>query len=275
MDPCGSNVLSNGEQSERMKSKASANVPTASERSLLRGRLHYDKDEVRRWTVDDVLDHVGVGRFHALLFALCGVLFMSDAVEVMLLGFLQKELQREWSLSPVQAAYVSASVFAGELAGALAGGVLADISGRRRVCVASSLVVAGAGYASSAASSLPSICFLRFCVGAGVGTFTVPFDLLAEFTPAALRGRMLVGVMLFWGFGQLMACSLAWWLLPLPGYGWRALLVACAVPATIASVAACAWLPESPRHLAVRGRCDEAAAVLRRRFLQLLRKNKK
>ena len=159
------NELSNNKSSTRLPS----NVPTASERSLLRGRLHYRKDELRQWTVEDVLDHVGVGRFHALLFVLCGALFMSDAAEVMLLGFLQKELRHEWSLSPVQAAYISASVFAGELAGACVGGILADTCGRRTVCVASSLVVAGAGYASSAATCLPAICILRFCVGAGVG----------------------------------------------------------------------------------------------------------
>ena len=57
-----------------------------SERSLLRGRLYFKAGEARKWTVDDALEYVGIGPFHVLLCLMCGCVFMSDAVEVMVLG---------------------------------------------------------------------------------------------------------------------------------------------------------------------------------------------
>ena len=83
----------------------------------LHGQLHFKPGEKRSWSVDDAIEHIGVGRFHHLLTCLVGVAFASDAVEVGLLSYLQVELQRDWHLSAAAAASITSAVFAGQFIG--------------------------------------------------------------------------------------------------------------------------------------------------------------
>ena len=82
-----------------------------------------------------------------------------------------------------------------------------------------------------------------------------------EYLPPENRGRRLVYLESFWAFGTLVAAGLAW--VVIPTLGWRWLFVCSAVPAFLLI-----WVrrgvPESPRYLFVRGKTDEARAVLER-----------
>ena len=56
------------------------------------------------WSVDEALQRVQWGLFSWRLMFLCGFCYMSDAVEIMLLGFLQVVLTAEWALTPFEGA---------------------------------------------------------------------------------------------------------------------------------------------------------------------------
>jgi len=70
-------------------------------------------------SIDDAVDAIQFGKFQKVMVIAVGLCFMSDAMEVVLLGFLSATLKFEWDLSSTQAAAISASVFLGEVAGSI------------------------------------------------------------------------------------------------------------------------------------------------------------
>lgn len=77
-------------------------------------------------SVDEIMEHIGVGKFQYLVFVICGISFMADAVEVSLLSFLAECLEVEWGLSDVQKSSLTSVVFIGQLFGSYFWGPFAD-----------------------------------------------------------------------------------------------------------------------------------------------------
>ena len=62
------------------------------------------------YTVTEAIEAQGFGRFHWWMLALCGVCWMADAAELMLLSFLGPVLERDpaWHLAPHEVAVIAA-----------------------------------------------------------------------------------------------------------------------------------------------------------------------
>ena len=67
--------------------------------------------EKQQFTVGQILDHIGFGRFQVLISFLLGVFLISDAMEIMLLSFLGVSLDCEWGISDVEQASITTVVF--------------------------------------------------------------------------------------------------------------------------------------------------------------------
>eukprot|EP00605_Chrysophyceae_sp_TOSAG23-4_P001840 GSChrysophyteH1.ASY1.ANO1.2032.1 assembled CDS len=207
-------------------------------------------------TLDHVIEGLRIGKFHFQLLTLCGLSFMSDAMEVTLLAFLSICAGVEWNLADSQIASITSAVFAGQIIGGLFWGPFADIYGRRK---------------SLASGFSPNYTFLlamRMIVGFGVGGLTVPFDLLAEFIPARVRGEYCLKMSYFWTLGSIFVAGMAW--LILTHMGWRALTISSCIPVMFTLIISFFFLPESPRWLLEQGRVNEAEDVLQ----QAMRINK-
>ena len=213
--------------------------------------------------VGDLIDRIGMGRFQRRLLVACGASWAADAMEVLLIGFALPSLMSDWNLARPQAGLLVSALFLGMLAGAWFWGTFSDFTGRRLSFLATIGVDSIFGLASAFSPDFNVLIILRFLTGFGVGgSLPVDYAVFSEFMPTAKRGRWLVYLESFWALGTILAACLAWLVVPLfPKIGWRYMLAASALPGLLVF-----WLrrtvPESPRHLMLKGREAEARAVL-------------
>eukprot|EP00043_Microstomoeca_roanoka_P019501 m.220178 g.220178 ORF g.220178 m.220178 type:complete len:570 (-) comp17006_c2_seq15:199-1908(-) len=210
-------------------------------------------------TLTEAFEKVGYGWQQLRVLIICGLCFCTDSIEVGLLSFLQVEAKDTFHLSDVAESTLSSVVFAGQLVGALFWGPFADKYGRKRGAFFPALLVTTAGLASAFSVDFYMLVSLRFLVGVGIGGMGVPFDLLAEFMPAHLRGKALISIEFFWTFGTMFVNGLAW--IMLDSLGWRYLIGLCSIPVALAMFSF-PFMPESPQWLLSVGRREEAAQVM-------------
>lgn len=215
-------------------------------------------------TVDDAIERIGLGRFQWRLFGVNGLVWASDAMEIIAIGFVIPSILATFALAPIDAGWVGSLFFAGMMVGAWGFGILADRIGRRRVFLVTIALNAVFALASAFAPSFGLLLAFRFLTGLAVGgTLPVDYAIMAEYLPVRQRGRFLVYLESFWAVGTVVIAVLAWAIVPSAGdQAWRWIFAANAVPG-ILGLFVRLWVPESPRYLLLRGRVDEAREVLR------------
>jgi MFS family permease len=211
--------------------------------------------------LDEAIEKCKIGRFHNILFVICGLNFMMDAIEINLQPFLVNCVGFEWKLSAGEMASIGSAVYGGCFIGCFVWGVIGDKFGRRFTYLAAAGLIALAGFASAATTSVTSLVLIRSVVGFGIGGAHVPFDLLAELTPRTEHATFLTSVEYFFTLGAVFVSFLAW--LFLQAFGWRTLVALTAVPISVAAIVSLFILPESPRWLLIKGRQKEAIQVLK------------
>lgn len=241
---------------------AESNPIHASSLESGKASLAANADQQAETEADLVIEAIGSSYWQYALTFVMAVLFAADSVEVSLLSFLYECVGAAFDLSTVRASSVVSIVFVGMIIGALGAGALADQVGRKAISLVSILMVSAFGVLSALAENFDAFVALRFFVGVFIGTFAVPFDLLAEMVPALTRGRALVWMQVGWALGAMYACAAAW--IALPASSWRSLTLACSVPPAVTFLALLYFLDESPRFLILNGRRGEAAAIFKR-----------
>jgi MFS family permease len=211
-------------------------------------------------SLEEAMELNPVGFFQYRLLLMCGLTFMTDALEVTLLSFLTTCAAAEWNLTTTEQATLTAIVFLGIVVGSMFWGWFADTYGRRPAYLYSCVLITAGGLLSAVAPSYTLLTILRAITGFGIGGASVPFDLLAEFMPASHRGPFLVLTELFWTFGSMFVAGMAW--MTLSTLGWRFLAFVCAVPVCAVSVLGYFCLPESPRWLLSKHREREANLII-------------
>eukprot|EP00879_Flechtneria_rotunda_P009853 GHRR01010305.1.p1 GENE.GHRR01010305.1~~GHRR01010305.1.p1 ORF type:complete len:541 (+),score=182.46 GHRR01010305.1:268-1890(+) len=214
------------------------------------------------WDLETALEHVGVGRFQWIALAMCGMANAADAVEILGMSLVLPAAGDDLDLTAAGKSALSSCIFVGMLLGGLLWGPLGDAMGRRLSLVIALAVNASFGMLSAAAQGVGSLVLLRLLAGVGVGgSVPVVFSFLAELLPSRSRGRFMVGLAAHWMVGSIYSAGLGWALIPTQG--WRAFLVLAALPAVVAAIGTLLLLPESPRHLLVHNRVEEAEQTLR------------
>ncbi|MBM3478850.1 MAG: sugar porter family MFS transporter [Alphaproteobacteria bacterium] len=169
-------------------------------------------------------------------------------------------LKDEWSLTPFWMGAVTGSAILGCPFGAFLGVFLSDRWGRNRSLILSAFLF----FISAVGSALPfgpiDFSFWRFVGGIGVGlASTVSPMYIAEISPARLRGMMVILNQLAIVVGLTLSVYVSY-VLSFGGH-WRWMFASEALPSVALGVALF-FVPLSPRWLAMRGRRDEALAVL-------------
>ncbi len=219
----------------------------------------------RSMTIDDAIEHIGVGRFQWRLLLVNGLTWAADAMEVLMIGFLIGPVAAAFNIARPQAAYIGSLTFAGMFLGAWIWGSIADRIGRRKVFLWTVVQTAIFGTLAAFSPNFTMLLVLRFLTGTAMGgTLPVDYAIMAEYLPAKERGRFLIYLESFWAVGTIAVAALAWAFIPqFPELGWRFLIGVSALLGILGF-----WIrrsvPESPRFLMLQGRTDEARAALER-----------
>jgi putative MFS transporter len=200
---------------------------------------------------------------HSRILGGSGVGWALDAMDVGLISFVIAQLAVVWKADAGQLGLVASAGFLGMAIGASVGGLVADRIGRRQVFALTLLVYGVATGVSALAMSVGALIALRFVVGLGLGAeLPVASTLVSEFSPARIRGRVIVILESSWAVGWTAAALIGYLVIPASDDGWRWALALGAVPAVWAIVVRLR-LPESVRFLEGKGRHAEAERVVR------------
>ena len=216
-------------------------------------------------SIDDILDMIPYGKFQLMLLFTCGFIYMSDSVQVNLLGYVSACAGADFGLTDTQVATVTAIIFIGEIFGSMIWGPLADICGRRQALLYALCILVASGWLSGGTPDFWTLIITQFMAGVGIGATPIPWSILTEFSRTEHRANTIISIGFFWTGGGVMVNSIAWALLDsMPtSYNWRVLIFVSSLPITIFSVVAFLTLPESPRWLISQGRYEEAEKVLK------------
>lgn len=235
---------------------------TAADQAVTAAAAHRLADEVAARM--DRLPMTGLHRRTAGTIAL-GTFF--DSYDSLIIAAALTAIVTSLHISYTQVGLLISSAYVGMTVGAPLFGWLAEIVGRKPVCV---WMIASFGALSLAASfawNFESLLIVRMIEGLALGgQIPVSAALYSEFLPAARRGRGF-----FWGYTVLFSTGIL--LAPLvglacfaifgPEVGWRALFLTGGLALPLALLMHYI-VPESPRWLAENGRGAEADAIVGR-----------
>jgi putative MFS transporter len=186
--------------------------------------------------------------------------FLFDSFDITIVAYALPKIRQDFGLSPQEVGLVGSAALAGMGLGSWCWGWIADRWGRRVVFAATVLTFSLFTGLAGLSMSLGMLVGARFLTGLGLGGM-VPIDqaLVAEYSPARIRGRVSAMLPLCWPMGYFCAAGAA--LLLVPQTGWRWLFAIGVLPAILVFVIR-RKVPESPRWLAARGREEDARASL-------------
>jgi putative MFS transporter len=214
-------------------------------------------------TRSDRLDALTFNRKHGKLLFGSGIGWALDAMDVGMVSFIIAALVQQGFATGGQAGLLASVGFVGMAIGAATGGFIADKIGRRQVFALTLVLYGVATGASALAMSIGVLIALRFFIGLGLGAeLPVASTLVSEFSPARIRGRIVVWLEAFWALGWIAAALIGRYVVGAGESGWRWALVIGVLPAFYALYVRLR-LPESVRFLESQGRYLEAEAAVR------------
>ncbi len=203
-----------------------------------------------------------IGKFHLVLLA---ILMLGWALDSMNSGLISGTLTliiKDLELTPEEAGRVLSSWLLGMLIGAFTIGLIGDKIGRKKALILALALMGLFSWASSTTTGWLDLSICRLLAGMGAaGYMVVASTLLAEYSPAKVRGALITFLESSWAFGWLIALLLARAIAP--PLGWR--FVFNASLATLVLLPLILILvPESIRFLMLKGRTREVEKILKK-----------
>ncbi|CAL7938920.1 unnamed protein product [Xylocopa violacea] len=147
----------------------------------------------------------GFGKFHYMLLAICGLIYMDTAIGVTILSFVLPAAQCDLEMDSTAKGWLSASPMLGMVVGSYIWGCLADTKGRKVVLIVTLLMDGIVGIISSFVQYYWIFLLFRFFNGFAVtGAMGICFPYLGEFQPTKYRERCLCWMEMFWTVGVIL-----------------------------------------------------------------------
>ncbi|KAL5477456.1 hypothetical protein EMCRGX_G024256 [Ephydatia muelleri] len=223
------------------------------------------KDVRDVFTIDEAMEKLGFGFFQILITIFCGLVWLADAMELMILSVLAPLVKCDWNLSASDEANITTVVFLGFLVGALFWGSISDIFGRRTslgLCAVLILIfglLSAAPVPNTKQFGYPWLLVCRFGVGIAAGGSSQSVTYYSEFLPKKARGVCIVLLDLYWGLGSVFGSLLAFAVVE--RLGWRWYLAMAATPLALV-LFFLPFIPESARFYMIQGKGAQAKKVM-------------
>eukprot|EP00118_Oscarella_pearsei_P013669 m.111001 g.111001 ORF g.111001 m.111001 type:complete len:557 (+) comp37417_c0_seq4:57-1727(+) len=215
------------------------------------------------FTVDEAIEACGFGQFQIRLSIFSGLIWLVDAMEIMLLAILGPAARCEFGLTAVEESLIATIVFAGVFIGSGPWGAFMDKYGRRKGLFILCVFVCFAGLASAFSFSYWFLLFSRCLVGVGIAGGTQAVTFYSEFLPRKQRAYCLIFIQVFFAAGTLLEVVLALLVMGHGNLGWHYLLGFTTIPLFL-DLFAFLLVPESARFYVASGKMDKAREVLER-----------
>jgi MFS transporter, putative metabolite:H+ symporter len=191
-------------------------------------------------------------------FAIASGVLLLDFFDFFLIAFVMSAIGPEWHLTYGQGAVILYGAGVGAIVGSLVSGALGDVFGRKQLTVIGTFIC---GISAGCIGFLPGgawigLAALRFLVGFGLAAGVTPvLPMLVEQTPTRWRTGVTSFFIVFASAGTLLATFTS--AILLHAFGWRGVAMTGFV-AIIVGILVWAFVPESARWLAAKGRFAEA-----------------
>ena len=208
--------------------------------------------------IDELLDSRPIGGLQWRVVVLCFVLAVIDGFDAQIIAYVAPLIADQFALSPEVMGQLYSSALLGLMAGALIGSPVADRIGRKPVILVSAAVMGVFALLTATAESTFELFLYRFLTGLGLGGVMPTINILtAEFAPARRRALLMTTMFVGFPIGIMVGGVAAAGLINV--FGWESVFVTGGVLPLLMVPVVMAWLPESPRFLALKG--DRGAAL--------------
>lgn len=156
---------------------------------------------------------------------------------------------------------IGASALIGIFFGGPIGGYLADRVGRKPMFIVDLAIFLIGSAAQFFVGEAWQLFAIRLLMGMAIGAdYAIGWPLLAEFSPARLRGKLLAFQEVVWYVGYLLSYAIGYYMSTSIHADWRIILGLSTVPSLIVFLLRLGT-PESPRWLLSKGRLEEGRAI--------------
>ncbi|XP_063991558.1 synaptic vesicle glycoprotein 2A-like isoform X2 [Diachasmimorpha longicaudata] len=225
----------------------------------------------------------GYGKFHYGFILLCGMMFLSVALQNGVNAYILPSAECDLNLSSEQKGFLNVAFLIGGVLSSVFWGVSADAYGRKKILVWTLLIDSIVTLISSFSQTFHVLVTFRAINGFTIGApGSLIYTYLGEFHSSKHRVKSICYVGFFWTLAWLILPGLAWIVIPLKinlqFYGltynsWQLFLALMALPTLMMGLILIGY-PESPKFLLARGQNREALEIVKNIYAINTGKNK-
>ncbi len=177
------------------------------------------------------------------------------------IGIVMPAITADLGLDLVWQGLIGASALIGIFIGGPLGGYLADKVGRKPMFTIDLAIFLVGSVAQFFVAEAWQLFLVRLLMGVAIGAdYSIGWPMLAEFSPARMRGKLLAVQEVAWYVGYLISYALGYILTVSATADWNIILGLSTIPCVIVFLMRLGT-PESPRWLMTKGRTAEALAL--------------
>lgn len=191
------------------------------------------------------------------------IMLFSEGSESIVLGLIIPILSIEWGMTTFQKSLLITAVYLGATLGS-ALQTVADTYGRYSVITVAGVLQVVAGLLSVVAGEFSFFVVVRFVYGTAIG-MVLPLSgtYIAEVTPKDKRAEYIVWSRIYWSGGNIFTAVLCYFFIAMAEEPrWRLILFLICLPGIYSMYVHFVHGKESPRYLLLRGRTEEARAIM-------------